>query len=248
MSFSAPDILKTVDRTRPATTKIPLPANGTAKPKTAQWQPGENFSGYLNRQQQQKVPTDSTAAARQLDELPSAYLNRLQTPPVAAAVETAPQTGETSSQFLNRRHVAKVQLPAVNHAIAKTDTTSALKPAETPTTSLNHNLTPDAPDAATARQQKAEKAAGDLVSNALILPMLKQLRRSPWGENTVFSGGIGEKTFGPEFDIQIADRIAHSPRLGVKTALGERLMQRSTPKTAADVKKLTDVNELDVHG
>ena len=27
----------------------------------------------------------------------------------------------------------------------------------------------------------AEKAAGDLVSNALILPMLKQLRRSPWG-------------------------------------------------------------------
>src|SRR5689334_15074767 len=57
------------------------------------------------------------------------------------------------------------------------------------------------------RHNQAEKAAGDLISNALILPMLKQLRRSPWGENTVFSRGIGEKTFGPQFDMHISDRI-----------------------------------------
>ena len=89
------------------------------------------------------------------------------------------------------------------------------------------------PTAEQARQAKAEKAAGDLVANALILPMLKQLRRSPWGENSVFSGGIGEKTFGPEFDRQIAERLAQSPKMGIKTALAKRL---------------TNKTELDVHG
>jgi Rod binding domain-containing protein len=81
----------------------------------------------------------------------------------------------------------------------------------------------------TRRREQAEKAAGDLVSNALIMPMLKQLRRSVWGENTVFSRGIAEKTFGPQFDMQISDRIAHSPRLGLKTALTERLLKRGQP-------------------
>jgi hypothetical protein len=90
------------------------------------------------------------------------------------------------------------------------------------------------------RVDQAEKAAGDLTSNALILPMLKQLRRSVWNQNTLFSGGIGEKTFGPEFDMQIADRIAHSPRLGVKTALASRLMQRST--------QAEEKAKLDIHG
>jgi hypothetical protein len=85
----------------------------------------------------------------------------------------------------------------------------------------------------TKRRQQAEKAAGDLVSNALILPMLKQLRRSPWGENTVFSRGIAEKAFGPQFDMQISDRIAHSPRLGVKTALTERLLKRGQPDASS---------------
>jgi len=84
-----------------------------------------------------------------------------------------------------------------------------------------------------ARWDEAEKVAGDLVANALILPMLKQLRRSPWGENSVFSGGIGEKTFGPEFDRQIAERLAQSPKMGIKTALAKRL---------------TNKTELDVHG
>ena len=84
-----------------------------------------------------------------------------------------------------------------------------------------------------ARQAKAEKAAGDLVANALILPMLKQVRRSGMGKNSVFSGGIGEKTFGPEFDREIADRLAQSPKMGVKTALAKRLMNG---------------NAVDVHG
>jgi hypothetical protein len=102
------------------------------------------------------------------------------------------------------------------------------------------------------QRAQAEKAAGDLVSNALILPMLKQLRRSPWAQNTPFSPGNGEKAFGPEFDIQISDRIAHSPRLGIKTALADRLMKRGNAHAAIhNASKLPAAGatgKLNVHG
>ena len=89
-----------------------------------------------------------------------------------------------------------------------------------------------------ARKQ-AEEAAAGLVSQALILPILKQVRRSPFNLKGPFSAGNGEKTFGPQFDIQISDRIAHSPRLGIKNALADKIMKRGL----ASVKK-----GLNVHG
>ena len=76
-------------------------------------------------------------------------------------------------------------------------------------------------------REKAKKAAAGLVSQALILPILKQVRRSTMMAKGPFSPGIAEKTFGPEFDMQLADRIAHSPRMGVTKALTERLMKRT---------------------
>ena len=85
----------------------------------------------------------------------------------------------------------------------------------------------------------AEEAATGLVSQALILPVLKQIRRSPFNQEGPLSPGIGEKTFGTQFDIAIADRIAQSPRLGIKKALADRLMTRGQ-KTAK--------TKLDVHG
>ena len=91
-------------------------------------------------------------------------------------------------------------------------------------------------------RKKAEAAAAGLVSNALILPVLKQLRRSPWGGESVFSGGNGEKSFGPQFDMHLADRIANSPRLGIKNALADRLMKRGLEKQAAETSKGIDVN------
>ena len=92
-------------------------------------------------------------------------------------------------------------------------------------------------------RKKAEAAAAGLVSNALILPVLKQLRRSPWGGESVFSGGNGEKSFGPQFDMQLADRIAQSPRLGIKNVLADRMMKKAPQKTAAAKK-----SGIDVHG
>jgi len=70
------------------------------------------------------------------------------------------------------------------------------------------------------------KVAGDLVAQALILPLLKQLRRGTFGKGTPLSPGTGEKTFGPEFDVEMADRIAHSPRMAPTDAIAARLTQR----------------------
>ena len=99
-----------------------------------------------------------------------------------------------------------------------------------------------APADAADRRQQAEEAAAGLVSHALILPMLKQIRRSTFNTEGPFSAGIGEKTFGPEFDMQIADRIAHSPELGIRKALANRLMTRGRETQAATHK------DVDVHG
>ena len=83
-----------------------------------------------------------------------------------------------------------------------------------------------------ARRKEAEDAAAGVVSQALILPILKQIRRSTFNGEGPFSPGTGEKTFGPEFDMQIADRIAQSPKLGIKKALADRLMKRGGPVAA----------------
>jgi hypothetical protein len=86
--------------------------------------------------------------------------------------------------------------------------------------------------------KEAHEAAAGLVSMALIMPILKQIRRSQFNTEGPFSPGTGEKAFGPEFDMQISNRIAHSPRLGVTEALTQRLLKRGTPAKAASLKGL----------
>jgi len=93
---------------------------------------------------------------------------------------------------------------------------------------------------------RAQEAAEGLVSNALILPILKQVRRDADEQNTYFSPGMGEKTFGPEFDMQIADRIARSPRLGITHALAARLEKRAA--TASSGSHTRSAETLNVHG
>lgn len=93
------------------------------------------------------------------------------------------------------------------------------------------------------RRKEAEQGAAGLVSAALILPILKQVRRSTFNKDGPFSPGIGEKAFGPQFDMQLADRIAHSPRMDVTKVLADRLMKRTLPPAARAASK-----ELDIHG
>lgn len=112
-------------------------------------------------------------------------------------------------------------------------------------------------DRSAPSDEATEKAASGLVSNALILPMLQQVRRSVWSEKGVFGGGNGEKMFGPQFDMQIADRLSQSPQMAVTQVLKERLAKRhklampqnlSTSETANGTANGTKNKALDVHG
>ena len=93
-------------------------------------------------------------------------------------------------------------------------------------------------------RKKAEDAASGLVSNALILPILTQIRHSTFNTEGPFSPGKEEKAFGPEFDMQLADRIARSPRLGITNSLADRLIKRSQNRTPAQ----DGLKGLNVHG
>jgi hypothetical protein len=258
VNFSTPNPLQAIDRTKNTpgmpgsrlkaaspkgqSTSAAFTEAKTSSPTPATWRPGESFSQLLNRQvNKTKPPVEPGPKA---GEARRDFLNRFVAPAsTGAAQDDTPGADEPARAFLNRRHAIT---PTVVNDVPAVDgpSPSEAKAANTEPASLNKQKTPDAADAQTQRRQKIEKTAGDLVSNALILPMLKQLRRSPWGENTVFSGGIGEKTFGPEFDIQIADHIAHSPRLGVKAAIASRLMQRTNPDAAMAMQS----SKVDVHG
>lgn len=95
----------------------------------------------------------------------------------------------------------------------------------------------------TEAMKQARKAAAGLVSEALILPVLRQVRQSGFNTDGPFSPGTGEKTFGPEFDMQLADRIAQSPQMGVTDALAKRLLNHGTAGNRKPAQK-----KLDVHG
>jgi hypothetical protein len=109
------------------------------------------------------------------------------------------------------------------------------------------NSTQSSPAADPHSPEAIRKVAGDLVSQALILPILKQIRRGTFGKGTPFSPGTGEKTFGPEFDIQIADRLAHSPHMAPTDAIAARLMQRYSQPPVPEKDQTPDAG-VNVHG
>lgn len=75
------------------------------------------------------------------------------------------------------------------------------------------------------RGEQIQAAARTLTAQALVLPILQSLRSGSlaWGP---FGAGDAEKSFGPMLDVQIADRIASSPRLPVASAIEARLRAR----------------------
>ena len=60
--------------------------------------------------------------------------------------------------------------------------------------------------AAPARDKVLRKQIEDLVSMALLLPMLKQTRDDPF-KSEMFHGGFGEQVFGAQMDMVMAERL-----------------------------------------
>lgn len=61
-------------------------------------------------------------------------------------------------------------------------------------------------------------AADQLVSTAFVLPLLSQVRDSPF-KTEMFSGGRAEEAFGQQLDVILADRITASSNFGITQAM-----------------------------
>ena len=216
---------------------------------------GETFTQALNRSLVKTGTRGEAAAAATGGDSFGALLNKQQLVKTDAGEQAGPAEGESAVGYLNRKKAAAgVNAKPVSGASGAAASGGAAVGAKkawhrTGLTAAEKLNNQQDVDEAAAAHAKAEKAAAGLVSNALILPILKQVRRSALSENSVYSGGNGEKAFGPEFDMQLADRIAQSPRLGVREALVQRLEKRSPASQAKSASNGIKVaSRIDVHG
>ena len=77
-------------------------------------------------------------------------------------------------------------------------------------------------DQAAARRGRAREAADQLLASAFVLPVLQQVRDSPF-KSELFHGGRAEEVFGQQLDVILAERITQAADLGVADALTQRL-------------------------
>lgn len=94
--------------------------------------------------------------------------------------------------------------------------------------------------AATTDQDKdqARIAAQKLVSTALVMPLLEEVREQPLDAN-LFDGGVAEDAFRQRLDQQFADRIVRSARF----PLVDRIYQNITQNITGAAR-----GEIDTHG
>ena len=72
---------------------------------------------------------------------------------------------------------------------------------------------------------RAREAAEELVSAALVRPVLARMRASN-GAAGPFAPGLWEKTFGPLVDGEVASRIVRASQLGIVDRIAETLTAR----------------------
>ena len=104
-----------------------------------------------------------------------------------------------------------------------------------------------------AASSKAQKAAQEFISTALVLPMLKQMRSSAF-KSDLFHGGQGEDAFGPQLDQILSDRIVQrmsTPQsisasgsathsMGLVDAVYKQIMRTSEHHSTRPMKSSTD--------
>ena len=73
-------------------------------------------------------------------------------------------------------------------------------------------------DEAAEKQKKARESADQLIASAFVLPVLQEVRNSPF-KVEMFSGGRAEEVFGQQLDVILAERITQSAGFGLSEAL-----------------------------
>ncbi len=84
------------------------------------------------------------------------------------------------------------------------------------------------------RREMAREAATQLVSAALILPVLESMRDSPM-LRPPFAPGFAEKRFAPLLDQQIADRITGASNFSLVDQIVDRLLGPIAPPSSSNV-------------
>ena len=83
------------------------------------------------------------------------------------------------------------------------------------------------------RREMAREAATQLVSAALILPVLESMRDSPM-LRPPFAPGFAEKRFAPLLDQQIADRITGASNFSLVDQIVDRLLGPIAPPSSSN--------------
>lgn len=91
------------------------------------------------------------------------------------------------------------------------------------------------------RKEQARKAAEQLVSTALVVPLLRQMRQDPF-RTELFHGGQAEETFGSQLDQIFADRTVQGANFPLVSAIEKQLLARMERMTS------TTPNQVNVHG
>lgn len=81
------------------------------------------------------------------------------------------------------------------------------------------------------RDQQLRHASEQLVSDAFIQPLLKQMRNSPF-KVKMFHGGQAEQAFGQKLDTILSDRIVHSTNFPIVDAVYRSLSKHGVSASA----------------
>lgn len=92
------------------------------------------------------------------------------------------------------------------------------------------------------QKQQIERASEQLVSSALIKPLFKQMRESPFKVER-FHGGQGEQAFMQQLHTVLADRITNSANFNVADAIYQKMTRSVTGPTRGETP-----GGVDTHG
>lgn len=89
---------------------------------------------------------------------------------------------------------------------------------------------PTIAEASSSTYERADAAARQLVGQAFLVPLLKEVREST-SAHGMFAPGTAEKRFGPIVDHQMADALMSRLDLDVVTNVRQHMLNKETQKT-----------------
>ena len=92
------------------------------------------------------------------------------------------------------------------------------------------SLLPTVADVPSSAYERADAAARQLVGQAFLVPLLKEVRESTSAQG-MFAPGAAEKRFGPIVDHQMADALMTRLDLDVVTNVRQHMLNKETQKT-----------------